>query len=173
MTDPAGLIPVATVAKTHGIHGELNCTLDVDYEALAAIPFVFVRLDGLMVPFAFKAIRPRGRGAALVTFEDLEPEAAGALVGLDLMARPEDLPEGDDYEEDEGFYLTDLIGYEVVADGIPVGVLEAIDDTTANILMLVKTSSGKIVHIPAADEFFVAVEPERRLISLTLPQGLF
>lgn len=172
MTDPAGLIPVATVTKTHGIQGELNCALEVDYDVLAALPFVFVQLDGLTVPFAFMSLRPRGHAAALVRLEDLRPDAAASMVGRELLARPADLPESPDDQDDDGFYLSDLIGYEVVADGQPVGTLEAFDDSTANILMLVATSEGSTVHIPAADEFFRSVDPEGRTIYLSLPQGL-
>ena len=160
------LEPVATVVKTHGIHGELNCTLFVDYDILEQLPCLFVELDGLWVPFKVKSLRRRGPESVLLTFYD-------SLVGHDIMARCSDLPDddrGDDVED--GFYLSDIIGFEVETDGKPIGVLDDFDDSTANLLMFVSTPAGKIVRIPAADEFFVEVDTDSKIIRLDLPEGL-
>ncbi len=168
MIDRTLLEPVASVVKPHGIHGEYNCSLFVDYEVFEALPCLFLELDGLYVPFFVKSLRPRGPQSMLLTLHDAP---ATSIAGKDILAKKADLPD-EDLDGQDGFYITDLIGFNVEADGAAVGVLEDFDDSTANLLMLVRTPAGEIVRIPAADEFFVAVDPDARSISLELPEGL-
>lgn len=174
MIAAGNLVAVASVLKTHGIHGELNCELDINFYEFSQLACVFVELDGLYVPFFTSSLRQRGQFGILVSFCDLTDSAkAAALVGKELMAKKEDLPEYDDEDEEaDGFYLADLVGYSISADGTGIGVLEGIDDSTANLLMLVRTPAGDILHIPAADEFFTDVDSKIQTIELSLPQGL-
>ena len=80
--------------------------------------------------------------------------------------------DGEDDGYNQGFYLSDLCGYSVTADGIQIGVVDDFDDTTANVLMNVRDSSGVIRSIPVADEFFDQIDPDTRTIQLSLPGGL-
>lgn len=166
------LTPVATVLKTHGVRGEVNCETDIDSEDFASLRCLFVQLDGLMVPFFIRSARPRGPYGVLVTFEGIDSDSRASVFTGHTLYAEKDMIEDEDDTEDGGFYLNDMIGWEVFADGERLGLLEDVDDSTVNVLMLVRGDKGELIHIPAADEFFTAVEPDRRTIRLDLPEGL-
>lgn len=167
------LVAVGSVLKPHGVKGEMNALVDIPDLDLSELPCVFFELDGLMVPFFVGAQRRRGAESVLVTIDgvDSEPRAAD-FAGLTIYVRKQDLPEDDDDDEGDGFYLADLIGYRVTADGMDVGTVEDFDDSTANVLMTVRADSGRTVNIPVADEFFTSIDPESGMIEMTLPEGL-
>lgn len=167
------LCAVGSVVKTHGIHGELNVVLedpDVDLKAARCVLF---DMDGLKVPFFVDSCRSRGPESVLLTLDGVDGDSAAArFAGKTLYVRREDLPGEGTGDDAEGFYLEDLTGFAIDCNGRRVGVVEDFDDSTANVLMLVRDSAGKILHIPAADEFFLGVDPDAKTITMNLPEGL-
>ena len=86
----------------------------------------------------------------------------------------------DTYEEikeiisDDEIGIDDLIGYEI-ADGEKenvIGKIEMIDETTENMLFIVKTNSGEYIYIPIAEELILEVDCDNAIILMDLPQGL-
>ena len=65
-----------------------------------------------------------------------------------------------------------FIGFELFDHDTPVGHIDDVDDTTANVLFVVKCPDGSHVQVPAADEWVVAFDPDQRTITMDLPQGL-
>lgn len=166
------LCAVGSVVKTHGIHGELNVILEDPDVDLEGAPCVFFDMDGLKVPFFVNSCRSRGPESVLLTLDGVDGDSSAArFAGKTLYVRRQDLPE-EDRDDSEGFYLEDLTGFAVVGDGRRIGVVEDFDDSTANVLMLVRDPFGKLLHIPAADEFFLGVDPDAKTITMNLPEGL-
>ena len=169
------LVPIGTFLKTHGIKGELNATLETEGIDLSTLRCILIERDGLMVPFFVASQRRRGSQGVLVILDGIKnQQAAAAFAGKTIYAIGAELPQNDGEDDgyNQGFYLSDLCGYSVTADGIQIGVVDDFDDTTANVLMNVRDSSGVIRSIPVADEFFYQIDPDTRTIQLSLPGGL-
>lgn len=170
MIERSKLTPIATILKIHGIHGELNCKLDIDAGDLERLPYVFVELDGLMVPFFIRTVRTRGGRTALCTFADIDTASRAAkLEGCTIYSDKQFISDNSDVD---GYYLSDLLGWQVFADGRRIGILDDYDDSTSNLLMIIRTDNGELLHIPAADEFFSEAASETQSLYLTLPTGL-
>ncbi|MBD5232737.1 MAG: 16S rRNA processing protein RimM [Bacteroidales bacterium] len=166
------LTALGTFAKPHGIKGEIAAALDMETaEILLAPGHLFVELDGLMVPFTILGVRPKSSETVLLTLKGIADEKqAGALTGKDIMLETELVPE--DADAAEGFYLDDLIGFAVVADGTEVGTIEDYDDSTVNVLFKVKTADGREILIPADDNLIEDIDTDNKIIEMSLPEGL-
>ncbi len=167
------LTDIGTFAKPHGIKGEITAAIDADTaEALKEIGHIFVPVDGLVVPFTVEGIRPKSSETVLLTLKGISDEKkASALANKDIYVETELLPEELANDED-GFYLDDLIGFTVICGGKALGTIADYDDSTANILFKVATAEGGELLIPADDSLIDAVDPEKSTIEMTLPEGL-
>lgn len=157
--------------KPHGIKGELQLELDERY-APDELGFLVLDIEGIYVPFFVADARPRGADW-LVRFDDVVNETdAAALAMHDVFFPTARLPhdEGDDAED--GIYLCDMVGFELRDGDTPVGTIEAIDDSTANVLVYVRDASGRQVIVPYNDELLLDFDADARYLSLQLPEGL-
>lgn len=168
------LLAAATFAKPHGVKGEISVAVDpADMEAVEESAFVFVDLDGLMVPFAVQAVRPKGAETLLLTLKGIDSDAKAArLTGKTLWLERAGLAAGDDEEDADGFYMEDLIGFAVCVGDENIGVVADYDDSTDNVLFIVRRPDGSESLIPASDDFIDDVDVDRRVITMTLPDGL-
>ena len=170
------LLAAATFAKPHGVKGEISVAVapdDMDFVEDAT--FVFVGLDGLMVPFAVQAVRPTGAETLLLTLKGIDSDTKAArLTGKTLWLERATLAGDDDGDDadSEGFYLDDLIGFTVIAGGAPVGEITDYDDSTDNVLFILRRPDGSEALIPASDDFIDSVDTQERTIAMTLPEGL-
>lgn len=176
MIDRSELLAVGTLGKPHGVKGEITALTDVlSADDFADLKYVFVETDGLLVPFTVLSARAKGSESVLLTLKGIANETqAAALSGKTLYAERIRLGEAADDDEDdsEGFYLDDLVGYEVVADGVPLGKVSDYDDSTDNVLFVIETHDGRTILVPAADDFIDDVDTDNKRIEMTLPQGL-
>lgn len=171
------LIPVATVNKTHGIHGELSVTVDPDV-MLEKGSCLITPVDGIAVPFFVSSIRHRNADTYLIKIEGVESdekasEFAGATFYADPSVVTEEADGDDDFDDTEGFYASMIIGSELTdTDGTPVGEVVDIDDSTPNVLMIVERPDGSSVMIPLAADLITEFNPDRRSIVMDIPAGL-
>lgn len=158
---------VARISKLFGREGEVILNLypefpeefDFENEPLIA------RVDGLEVPLYCDRFERRGRSSALVRFADLDtPRRVEEFLGKELCAELEDAG-----EEDE-FYMEDLIGFTVEANGRR-GRIADYYDSEANPLFELELE-GRSVLVPAVEEFFAHIDFEGREVKLVLPDGL-
>lgn len=178
------LIEIGKVNKPHGIKGELSVSLHDDRVDLGSLRCVIIDRDGIPVPFFISSLRPRSSAAWLVTLDGVDSDAkAKSFTGVPVRAlRAEVEPmlareaEGDEGgEEAEGFYANDLMGLRAVTTGgEALGTVEDIDDSTANILMVIRPDSpeAKPLLVPLAGEFIEGIDPEGGMVTLELPPGL-
>lgn len=172
MIERSQLAEIGAFNKPHGIKGEISAVFDpVLLDHVASFGHVFVELDGLMVPFTVLSARPKGSETLLLTLKGVGDEKMAArLASRPIYIEKALLP--DDGEDDEGFYLDDLIGFNLDDDGTPVGKIVGYDDSTANVLFLVERPGGDVCMIPASSDLIEDVDVESGTISMSLPEGL-
>lgn len=126
---------------------------------------LFVRIDSLSVPLWCDRFERRGVTGALVTFADFDTaQRASELVGHELYV------EGDEEVPDDEFYLEDLIGFSVEADGRQ-GTVTEYYDSEANPLFGI-TIDGREYLVPAVEEFVTRIDFDGRRMTMSLPEGL-
>ena len=127
---------------------------------------LLVTIDGLEVPLWCERFERRGQTGAVAAFADLNTDRrAGELLGLEF--RVAECGEPDD---DDEFYLEDLIGFEAEANG-QKGTLTDYYDSDANPLFELEIE-GRSVLVPAVEEFIAHIDFESRSIKMVLPEGL-
>lgn len=140
-------------------------------------PFI-VLIDQLEVPLWCETFERRGQSGAVVAFADMDTDRrAEELLGLEFR-----LPtEAYDEDEEEEFYLEDLIGFAVEAEEVAstpdtpsvkvCGTLTEYYDSEMNPLFEVEVEGRKVL-IPATEEFIAHIDFEQERIHLVLPEGL-
>ncbi|TDQ17443.1 16S rRNA processing protein RimM [Algoriphagus boseongensis] len=161
---------IGRIAKVHGLRGEVNVVLDVDYpEDYDGLEHLFLEQKGRLVPFFLEhfVIQPGSR--ALAKFEELDTiEQVEMLVGSEVYLPLTELPE---LEEDQ-YYYHELIGYEVFDEtkGL-IGPVQIIYDLETQDLLGV-THQGKEVLIPIQDGIIQKVDKAAKKVYCQLPEGL-
>lgn len=154
--------------KPHGIKGEISVSVDGNID-LDDVKCIIVRIEGIFVPFFINSVRPKTADTSLITIDGIDSEEkAQELTNRDIYILRSDLPEEE--TDEDGLYASDLIGYEIndVTSG-EIGVIEDINDSTQNILFIVRTPEGKELYIPVAEEFILSVDPDNGIVKTDIP----
>lgn len=167
---------IGTLLKPHGIKGEINLELNEEIE-LDKLRCIVIKIDGINVPFFINSVRPKASFTRLVIIDGIESEQdAKDVCGQSVYALKNELPEAlIDTEDDGRFYISDLVGFDVLlSDGTKIGKVMDYDDSTDNVLLIVQpeTEVSKRIFIPIADEFVDDLQLDNRKIVLDLPDGL-
>lgn len=168
-------VPAGRINRLFGTDGGVMLSLYPAFpEEFDTETPLLVSIDGLDVPLYCERFERRGATGATATFADFDTERrAGELLGLEFRI---ELPEE---EDDDAFYLEDLIGFRVEGaetrhDSEPKhfeGMLTDFYDSEANPLFELEIG-GRQVLVPAAEEFIAHINFEERRIHLVLPEGL-
>ncbi len=161
---------VAKINKLYGADGSAVITLFPSFpDEFSLSDPIFVKVDALSVPLYFELFERRGRSSAVVRFADIDSERRiMEFVGSDLL-----LPEGDEEEIDDEFFMEDLVGFkvEIVAEEPLEGTLSDYIHSEANPLFEVTFAEREIL-VPAVEEFIHSIDFEARIIRFILPEGL-
>jgi len=161
--------------KPHGVRGEMSATFEAaDAFDPAELRCIVLTVDGIPVPFFIEGARRRGTEAWLVKLQDVDDEAsAAALSRHEVYALRDDLPP-ELTDDADGMYLSDLVGYTAVnADGnVPAGVIDDIDDSTANTLLIIRRPDGRRALVPYSDDLLCGFDPDARTLTLAIPPGV-
>lgn len=166
------IVPAGRINKLFGTEGGVMLSLYPAFpdDFTTDIP-LRVTIDALEVPLWCERFERRGQSGATATFADFDSERrVQELLGLEFRIELED----DD--EDDEFYLEDLIGFAVEAEetgsaGKFKGTISDYYDSDANPLFELETG-GRRVLVPAAEEFIAHIDFEGRTMHLVLPEGL-
>lgn len=127
---------------------------------------LFVEIDSLPVPLYCESFTTRGRAGANVRFADFDSRRrAEELVGKELF-----MPDTEEEGEDDEFYMEDLIGFSVSVGKLR-GKVTDYYDSDMNPLLGIDFGDGERL-VPAAEEFIAAIDFERQMIRIVLPEGL-
>ncbi|MDG4715939.1 MULTISPECIES: ribosome maturation factor RimM [Winogradskyella] len=158
------------IVKKYSYKGELLAKLDTDepdlYENIDA---VFMDLRGNLVPFFVEASQLHKSDLLRLKFEDVDNEAdAEALIKSELYLPLDLLPK----LEGDKFYYHEVIGFTITDSNFgTVGIIKAINDTTAQALFEIDRNGTEIL-IPMNDEFIVKVDKPNKTIEVETPEGL-
>lgn len=104
-------------------------------------PFVFVKRDGLFVPFRAEQIADLVGEEGFVLRSDVQDEGDGTLT------------------------WQDLVGFEIEDDGRVVGKIAQVDESTINTLAVLEDER----MIPLHEDFIVEIDEEARILRVNLP----
>ena len=158
------------IAKKFSFKGEVLIWLDTDEpELYDEMESVFVDINNNLVPFFIESSSVHRNDFLRVKFEDIDNEDdADAILGKHVYLPISMLPE----LEGDKFYFHEVIGFEIEDKTLGiVGVIESVNDTTAQPLFEVKQGSKEIL-IPMIDQFLVKIDRENRKVIMDLPEGL-
>lgn len=161
------MIAVGRIGRIFGNDGGVMVTLYANFpDDFSTQEPLFVVIDKLAVPIFCSSFERRGQLGAIISFDDIDSvrRAEEFLVGREIFIADE---ESDD---DDEFYMEDLIGFDVLVDGRK-GTLTDYYDSEANPLFEISLD-GKEHLIPAAEEFIAHIDFDKRSIKFILPDGL-
>lgn len=162
---------IGRLGKPHGVKGEIGFQFDDDIFDRTDADYVFVKTDGLLVPFFIEEYRFRSGETALMKFEGIDTaDAAAGLTGCDVFF-PRDL--ADDAPDSE-VSVAEIIGYHVIdaGSGQRIGAITRIDDATMNTLLEVETPDGRRIDLPANAELVKDISRQDRTLTLVIPDGV-
>lgn len=153
--------------KPHGVKGELSFTFTDDVFDRTECDYLICLLDGIFVPFFLEEYRFRSDSTALVKLEGIDSsEKARMLTNVEvyfpLKYREDD--EHPTWDYFTGFRVVDTVHGEL-------GEIAAVDDSTVNTLFVIDRD-GEELLVPAREEFIVEMNPEKRSMTVRLPEGL-
>ena len=161
---------IGTLTRTHGVRGELAFQFTDDVWDRVEADYLFLRLDGLLVPFFLEEWRFRSDSIALLKFEDIDTaDTANRLVGAEVYF-PKALTPSEIDEED--LTWQHFTGFEVVRGEDLLGTVTAVYDQTANILLEVTTPDGHDILIPAHEDFILSADHRERRLYVSVPDEL-
>ena len=170
-------VPAGRINKLFGTEGGVMLSLYPAFpEDFTTDTPLRVTIDALEVPLWCERFERRGQSGATATFADFDTERrAQELVGLEFRI------EMNGEEDDDEFYLEDLIGFAVVAEEAGAssgraataagGTVTDYYDSDANPLFELEIG-GRQVLVPAVEEFIARIDFEGRTMHLVLPEGL-
>lgn len=167
------IIAIGFLLKPHGIKGEITMGVDRDID-ITPLRCIVLNIDGIYVPFFIESYRPRSSESILITISGIDSEMkAVELCGKDVFALKDDLKaEATENKDSDGFYLSEFIGYKIQdKNGLHLGIIEDFDDSTENLLLIVKSQESSF-YVPIADEFIVDINQDKQILIMDLPDGL-
>lgn len=163
------MIAVARVSKlfgqadTGGLAISLYTTFPEDFDPQEDP--LFVEIGSLAVPLYMESFEKRGVSGANVRFADFDnTRRAEELIGKELFI------EQAEEEDDDEFYMEDLIGFSVEAGKLKGEIIDFYD-SELNPLFGVDFGEGERL-IPAAEEFIAQIDFDKGIIRMVLPEGL-
>jgi 16S rRNA processing protein RimM len=170
MIDKSESVKIGLIAKPHGIGGEVVARAltgftseDLCYE------FLFVELDGGLVPFYVEEVRVKNGEEVLVKFEYVDSqEEARRISGSDVYVSREWLE-----EQGEELSVGGFVGYKACeSEAGELGTIIDIDDQNGVNPLFVIERNGTEILVPMVDSFISAVDVNNRIVTFELPEGL-
>lgn len=166
----AHLVEVGEIQRTHGVNGEVQVGWADTFDPLEiSVEWVFLRLEGIPIPFRVTSMRGKGHGVSIVKLDEVDtPEMALTLMGTKVLVEGSHAQD----EEDE-LYLDDFVGYTMLSkQGRLLGEIVELQDYSGNLLFVVTNQQGQELLIPASTDFIVEFNEKTKTLLVELPQGL-
>ncbi|WP_109098073.1 ribosome maturation factor RimM [Aquimarina sp. AU58] len=158
------------IVSKFSFKGEVLVKLDTDEpESYTKMESVFVNYNNNLVPFFIEKCSLHKSDLLRIKFEDIDAEEdADDLMKAELYLPLTLLPK----LEGTQFYYHEIIGFTIIDTVFgEVGVIKAINDTTAQALFEVDRNGVEIL-IPMNDEFIDKIDRESKTITVRTPEGL-
>ena len=161
---------IGIIQRTHGINGELQVFWDSNFDSNEKIlESVFIKIDGIPIPFFISSIRSKGTDYAIIKFEDVDDiKSASKFENLLLLISTDTLA-----DDTEDLYLEDLVEYTILStQNQIVGKIVGYQDFNSNSIFTVLHPSGVELLIPANMELIVEVKEGTQTLIMQIPEGL-
>mgnify|MGYP005853776489 CR=1 FL=1 len=169
--DPDAWIPLAEIARPHGVRGEVRLRLfNKASDTLLGQEEVLVRLpDGEEHEVTVEKARRADDAILMKLFSVDDRDRAEELRGALVCIRRRDFPEAADDE----FYAVDVLGAEVRLEGARIGEVAEIVSYPSVEAMRVRADDGEgDWEVPLTDMFVAKVDAAARLVDLVTLEGL-
>lgn len=154
--------------KTHGIGGEISATINIPTKELGRCRCIVCDIDGIYVPFFIDGQRRKSSETVLVSIDGIKSDLeAQSLVNKDIYILHKDYNKIMDSSDEVPVDF--FINFNAVINDDIKGCVIDIDDSTANVLFVIKQSNDKEILIPAVDDFIESVDTESRTIHFNIP----
>lgn len=158
------------IVKKYSYKGEVILKLDTDQpELYQNMDTVFLDFKNKLIPFFIEKSLLQKGNQLRVQFEDMYLEAdADAILNTDVYLPSNLLPK----LTGNKFYYHEVIGFTLkdVNFGI-VGKITSINDSTAQVLFVVKKNDNEIL-IPMIDDFIQKIDRKNKKVIVKTPEGL-
>lgn len=159
---------IGSTNRSHGYKGQLHCLTDLsDTRILKKAQFLFIRINGLPVPFFIEEISVNGN-EFYVKFEDVNDESsARKLTGKEIFAEKVKEKKKDDY-----LTWSDLVGFTAI-DHQHGEIGELVEVVEYPMQFIGRCfSGGNEVLLPLNEETVTGIDEEGKIVHLELPDGL-
>lgn len=157
--------------KPHGVKGELVIIFQEKYyESLEETSWIFVDIDGMLVPFriASEGTRMRSDRSAILALDwVVNQEYAKRLTGKQVYLLNKDI-----IGEKDEFTTGELAGFQLSGrqEGF-IGMIRDVNDYSGNVVLTVE-SQGRELLVPFNEDLVVTISHAKKEIILDLPPGL-
>lgn len=169
-----GFLPIGKVVGVHGLEGTVKVYSYAMSEDVFK-PKTLLRISrstGEISSYTIRWVKPHNRIFLASLYEICNRDEAEALVGSMILMDKAALPE----LEDGTFYWADIIGLSVYSVRKEyIGQVTSIIATGSNDVYVVKKSDpddGKDLLIPALESVVVAIDLEKKMMRVDLPEWL-
>jgi 16S rRNA processing protein RimM len=164
---------VGRLVKAHGLKGALKLELYTDNPAGRFFPGAQFSLQVPDAsPWHGKTVTVREyrvmNGSSVVFLEGIEDRTAAETIVRAILW----MDEREDEVEDNAWYAHQLVGLDVVRDGVVVGTVARVEHLPAQDLLIVTTGSGEVM-VPFVEAIVPTVDVAARQVVVTPPHGLF
>lgn len=164
-------VPLAEVARSHGVRGELRLRLfNEDSDALLDADEVLVRLkDGVEHEVSVDSARRANDAILMKLFSVDDRDRADDLRGAHICLKRKDFPPLDDGE----FYVCDIKDAPVFVAGSAYGTVVTVRDYPTIAALVVKRDvDGKEIEVPLVETYVEQVDAEKPEVRLVTVEGL-
>lgn len=170
MIDKESCIRVAACVKPHGVNGTVIVRTETGFTVdSVSYDFLFLEIDGGLVPFYVDEIREKGNDEAFITFEDVDTqEKARLLSNVPVFVMRNWLSD----DEDGDIAIGSLVGFDAFdSQKGHLGKIIRIEDIVNNPLFVISHQKQELL-IPIVDDFIDSIDDEQRKVVFRLPDGL-
>lgn len=164
---------IGALKKPHGLNGEMKVYISETYlEDFFQAKAVFIKADGVMLPFFVKEIR--GGAFIIVNLEEIDSrEKALRVASKEIYLQTKNLipEEKKEIIPDELEYSA-YIGYKIqdVEMGL-IGSIKRVEEFPQQEMAIV-IHKEKEIMIPLNDHFISSIDEDAKVIMVELPEGL-
>jgi 16S rRNA processing protein RimM len=157
---------IGRITKTYGYEGAVVVRSEsgITGEPEQGEP-VFVVIDGIPVPFFTREAFSPSPDTLVISFDDyLTTESVAALKGCEVHTAAGETDADDDLSGLTGYTLTD-------SNSSIRGVITSVIKNPGQLLAVVSVA-GEEIYIPLHPDLILSVDQEKKLIEMSLPEGL-
>ena len=163
------IIEIGNYNKPHGINGEISATFFCAPEDVTGFSCLISNIDGIYVPFFIEGSRIRNAQTLLLKIEGIKNEdEAKILSNHEIYILKKEYVAGDNDEISADYF----IGFTITdKNSGNIGIIDDIDDSTENVLFIVRNQEREIL-IPIADDYIYDIDYDGKIINMNLPKGM-